>query len=170
MFRNYRQQSSRELCRGGITLIDLVVTILIIAITAATAAPRMTEALSAYRVRTAAEHVAADLNYARRYARITSSNCTASFTLDPPSYVLSGVPASNHSGADQAANLDDLGYGISFTTADFDGEAMVMFNQYGRPIVPSTGAPLASGVITVQSGNASQNIVIDAATGKASLP
>ena len=155
--------------RSGLTLIDLVVTILVIAIGAAVTAPRIGGTLEAYRVCVAADHLVADLNYARRYARLKSTNCTAVFTTTPPSYILTGVPASNRSGGDHTVNFSDLGYGVTFASVDFDGSSDVTFDQFGRPFTAGGTSPLTDGTVTVQAGAAIATVAVHPATGKASV-
>lgn len=65
--------------RGGSTLIDIVVTILIIGILAASAAPRFSNSLNFFRLNMAAERLAADLKYAGTLARVSGKEVRIDF-------------------------------------------------------------------------------------------
>ena len=54
-------------------MIELVIVVLILGITAAVAVPRYVDSISDYRVEAAAERIAADLGFARRMAVATGS-------------------------------------------------------------------------------------------------
>ncbi len=156
--------------RRGISLVDLVVTVLIMSIIAAVAIPRFTGVLAEYKVETAARQIAADLNYARQYARQTSGTATVEFQVAPPGYLLIGVPALDHSGTDHSVDLNDRGYGVALSTVNLDGGTRVTFDQYGRPFTGGTTVALTNGSVAVQSGAATQTVTIDAGTGKAVIP
>ncbi len=156
--------------RRGISLVDLVVTVLIMSIIAAVTVPRFTGILAQYKVETAARQIAADLNYARQYARQTSGTTAVLFQFSPPAYFFNGVPALDHSGAAYSVDLDSLGYDVAFSSIDFDGNTLLMFDENGRPSTGSTAAGLTSGSVTVQSGSASRTVVVDVGTGKATIP
>ena len=155
--------------RQAVSMVDLVITILITGILSAVAAPKFSGALCRYNAETAAQQVAADLNYARQYARQTSDSMTVSFTLDPPGYTLQGVPSLNKSGDDHAVNFLELGYDVSFSTVDFDEEQEFIFNQYGRPLTADGSVSLTSGTVIIQSGNDSLTVGINSDTGKAEV-
>src|SRR5688500_9245400 len=69
--RRPRRQTRAAL---GFTLIEIVMVLFIMAIVAAMAAPRYSQAIARYRLESAAGRVAADLEYARALARSTSTS------------------------------------------------------------------------------------------------
>lgn len=148
-------------------MIDLVITVLILSIVSAIVVPRFTDTLSNYRVRTAAQQIAADLNYAREYAGQASRDLTVTFTVAPPTYQLVGVPNLNESGGDFIVALNDEGYDVTLTSVDFDGETDLVFNPYGLASSGSPATPVVSGQIVVQSGTHTRTVRIDPGTGKA---
>lgn len=152
--------------RRGFTLIDLTLTVLILGIVAAAAAPRFSGALLFYQVDAAARRIEADINYVRTYARFTNQACSLTFSATSPTYTTTGVPHTNNSGRAYDVDLAALGYPVTLQ-ANFDGGRSVTFNPSGNPQVGSPLVGLTSGTITISSGVQTRTIIIDAVTGKA---
>lgn len=148
---------------------ELVVTVLVIGILAAAATPQFAGALVHYRVETIAARIVADLNFARRTAINTSSNCTVQFTVSPPQYQMTGVADPHHPAQNYAVNLSEEDASLAFVTVDFDSNTNVTFNQYGLPVTGSPSAPLTAGVIMLTVGSEARVVQIDPATGKAAV-
>jgi hypothetical protein len=55
-------------------------------------------------------------------------------------------------------------------SADFDGETSVTFDAYGRPWSGAPPASLAAGTVVIAAGGWQRSVVVNATTGKASLP
>lgn len=72
--------ASRGRCAHGFTLIELMVTVAVLAVGLSLAAPAFTQQIANYRVRGAAESIVNGLNYAR--AEAVRRNGPVSFTLD----------------------------------------------------------------------------------------
>lgn len=64
----------------GVTLIELLITVAVLAVGLSLAAPTFTQQLANYRIRSAAESIINGLNYAR--AEAVRRNSPVSFTLD----------------------------------------------------------------------------------------
>ncbi|MCA9025075.1 MAG: hypothetical protein KDA86_07665 [Planctomycetaceae bacterium] len=155
--------------RRGLSLMDLVITVLIMSILSAVAAPRFSSTLNHYSAETAAQQLCADLNYARQYARQTSQEILVQFTQTPPGYTLTGVPSLDKSGNDFSVDLVDLGYNVTLPTVDFDGELGLRFNPYGRPLVADGSAALSSGTVIVRAGSDITTVLINIDNGKAEV-
>ena len=70
----------RQTAARGVTLIELMITIAVLAVGLALAAPTFTQQIGNYRLRTASESIINGLNYAR--AEAVRRNSPVSFTLD----------------------------------------------------------------------------------------
>lgn len=154
--------------RGGVTLVDLVITVLIVGILAAVAAPRFAAAAAAMRTEAVARRIAADLNYARRTAILTSRETSVNFALSPAGYVMTGVTNPDRPAEAYQVSLSDLDAGASLASASFNGSALVSYNSYGRPIV--SGAALTAGSVDVSVLGGSRTVVVDPNSGEATAP
>jgi hypothetical protein len=86
------------------------------------------------------------------------------------SCVLVGLADLNRSDLPYEVYLAKTGYPASLVSADFDGNDSLTFDMYGRPFTGSPLAPLvADGSIVIQSSGRQRTIVVDAATGAASV-
>ncbi|MBM4074621.1 MAG: hypothetical protein FJ267_03145 [Planctomycetes bacterium] len=159
-------QADRIPKRRGFTLVDLTLTMLILSILTAVAAPKLSTSMAYYQVESASRRLEADINFVRDQARASSAPCSITFTTSPPSFTTTGVTHTDNSGRPYSINLSNLGYSISMTVA-INGTTGVTFNQNGMPSAGSPLSPVTSGTITVTSLNQSRTVTIDPATGKA---
>jgi len=148
--------------RKGFTMIDTVMTVLILGILAAVAVPQFTGALHACRGDAAANRVIADLKLARKHAIATSSNVTVQFQLASSTYKLIGVPDLNGAAPNYEVDLSAYPYGASIESASFGGDSIVIFDF--------NGIPDSKGSIVVFSGTHKKTIHIDDSTAGATLP
>lgn len=152
--------------RRGFTLIDLTLTVLILGIVAAAAAPRFSGAMLYYQVDAATRRIEADINYVRSYARFTNQSCSLTFSATAPTYTTTGVLHTNNSARVYDVDLAALGYPVT-VQANLDGGRSVTFNSSGNPQVGSPLVGLTAGTITITSGVQTRTVTIDAVTGKA---
>ncbi|MCA9075622.1 MAG: GspH/FimT family pseudopilin [Planctomycetaceae bacterium] len=155
--------------RRAVSLVDLVITVLVMGILSAVAAPKFAGALSGYQVETAAQQIAADLNYARKHAIQRSADFTVTFTVSPAQYELEGISSLNSDSQSFLIVLTDEGYDVTFTSVDIDGEFDVTFNEYGMPFTGSPQTAVVSGQIVVRSGSDIRTVSIDPDTGRAEV-
>ena len=154
--------------RKGVTLVDLVITVLIIGILAAAAAPRFATALARLRAESGARRIASDLNYARRCAMQTSRQTTVTFRSSPAGYDMTNVEHPARPGQPYQVNLSDIDASLALTSFNFNGGASISFNTYGRPLAGNTA--LTTGVVTISSGGQSSTATVSAQTGEAAVP
>lgn len=143
---------------------------LVMGILAATAIPQYAGMLNHYRVEAAAAHLTADLAWARRHARQTSTNQPVNFTL-PSQYVMPGMSDPDHPSLGFAEDFTQSHPGVSILSANFDGNTTLTFDIYGRPQTGSPLAPLAAnGVVQIGAGSETRTVTVNAVTGQVSSP
>ena len=145
----------------GFTLVDLIMTLAIIVIVAAIAAPRYFNSLSRYRVEAAARRVAADIALTQWTAKSTSASRTIEFDSVTEQYQILTVTKLDKSGDPYIVNLQDPPYQAQLGLIDLGGDWQVTFDGFG---IPDSG-----GFVDVQSGDVSYRVTLDAETGATSI-
>ncbi len=148
--------------RRAFTLIDLVVTMLIIGILTAVAAPKFASALHRTRVEQAAKRIQIDLRYARQNAISRSSNLIVQFNSATDSYTIPALPDLNRPGRPYSVALQSAPYSATLVSASLGLDSDILFDRFGNPD--------SGGTITVASGGYLQTVTIDPETGKAASP
>jgi Tfp pilus assembly protein FimT len=145
-----------------VTLIELVVVVLLLAIVAKMALPRFAATLSSTGVKTAAQRIACDIALVRSWARITSQSQSIAFDTTHNTYTLSGVPNANSSSSANTVALADGTLNATLASASFGtGSTILTFNGFGVPV----GLPSGGGTVVVNSGSASKTITVDPISG-----
>jgi len=147
--------------RRGFSLLELAIVVAIAAILAAMALPRYAGALSRYHAEAAARRIAADLALARDRARTYGAQRSVTFNPAAEQYQIPGLRDLKSSSGDYVVNLADRPYRADLVSADFGGDATVVFDGYG---VPDGG-----GQVVVQVGEYQKTVVLDPNTGKAAV-
>jgi MSHA pilin protein MshC len=164
---------------AGFTLIEVIVVMLMIAILAVVATPRLTN-LGSSRSGVAARMIARDLTYARERAIATGTRTWVVFSLGTHSYsVLCENPASpGRAGATVMTNPNGNGKtfvqylnageyaGVTMTGVTLDAGAEIGFDWVGKPYNSASTALAAAGTVTLSSG---YTITIQPATGLAKV-
>lgn len=146
---------------GGFTLVELVVVIAVVAVTAAIAVPRYTNSLSRYRADMAARRIAADLGLARNRAKVKGATQTVVFAIASDSYTLPGVAGLDRPTDPYTVVVSAEPYRADLVSASFGGSTTASFNGYG--------APTAGGSVVVQAGATQKTVLLDADTGEAKV-
>lgn len=145
--------------RGGFTLIEVTITMLVLAILTAVAAPSYISALASNRADMAARKVVADLHFARTEAQRYSQSRTVEFDIANGRYTLVSIASLDRSTAGYVVNLVDDPFAAALVSATFGADANVTFDMYGRPD--------SDGTVVVQAGNFQKTITL-ASDGQAS--
>ncbi len=161
---------------AGFTLVELTVMIVIIALVAAVAVPRLAN-ITGVKASATARKLQSDVAYTQNLAmsqnqrfRIVFPSATSYEVRDS-----TGALATNPDGAGGFAVTTDTGITLSW---NLNGSAVVNrgieFDGLGRPylyagVTPSTTA-LASGTITVTGGDTAQTVTVQPETGRVSNP
>ena len=160
-----RRVTVRRPLRQAIALIDLVITLLIIGILAAVAAPRFAASYASLQLEAAARRVAGDLNYARKSAVTTCRITQVAFRTSPMGFDMTGVVHPGYPGQSYSCELSDIAPGASFDSINFDHSSTLTFNVYGRPQVSGVG--LVSGSVVLRFGDQLKTVAINTSTGEA---
>lgn len=145
----------------GFTLVDLIMTLAIIVIVAAIAAPRYFNSLSRYRADAAARRVAADIALTQRTAKSTSASKTIKFDSATEQYQILTLTKLDNSGDPYIVNLQDPPYQALLGLIDLGGDWQVTFDGFG---IPDSG-----GFVDVQSGDVIYRIILNPETGATSI-
>lgn len=143
--------------RKALSLLELVLTLAILAIMAAVAVPRYGLSATRYHADLAAQRICADLQSARQAAQSTGSPQTIQFDPDRDQYEIKGIiPLSGTEGS-ASVHLDRDPYDADLTSAVFGSGSTVVFRGWG---IPDQG-----GTITLTVGNETRTLTLDATTG-----
>ncbi|MBI4717858.1 MAG: prepilin-type N-terminal cleavage/methylation domain-containing protein [Planctomycetes bacterium] len=150
-------------CRGGcpvgaFTLIEMLLVMVLIAILSSMAVAQYGRFVARQRVEAASRRIVADLKYAQKQARSTSAAQEVQFDLVKSSYTLVGMADPDHAVGNYMVRLSRDPYQARLMSADFGGDASVIYNGHG---VPDSG-----GTITVKVGNLSKTITLTGNGGR----
>ena len=161
-YRGSYIQGRLRLARVGFTIIEILIVVVILAIAAMTAMPMLSSAGSV-QVRSVANMIAADLEYAKSLAITKGQLFSVDFDTSGDSYEIkdqSGTTISHpvKKGFDYVIDLQDEGFeSVDITGANFSGVSEVEFDYLGSP---DNG-----GSVTVQGGGTTLTISVEAVTG-----
>ncbi|PHQ82372.1 MAG: hypothetical protein COB69_02085 [Phycisphaera sp.] len=146
---NHASYNSR--CTRAFTLIELVIVIVIISITAAIAIPRLSGASTRYRVDAAVQQVLSDIKVTSAEANRISRTRSIRFEAASESYMLVGQPSLNNPATDQIVNLSLEPYNVNMLRVSFGGDSRLDISAYGLM--------LEAGELTLAAGRQGRRIV-----------
>ena len=152
---------------GGFTVVELLIVVVIIAIAALLAVPMITSA-AGIQVRSAANMVAADLEYAKSIAISRGQNISVVFDKVGESYSIENqgggvIPHPVKKGFDYLIDFRRDSRLDKVDIADVD------FNSTGQVTFDCLGSPDSGGIITLQAGGTIMRISVEPVTGFISI-
>ena len=151
----------------GFTLIELIIVVVIISIAALTAIPMMSSA-AGMQIRSAANMITADLEYAKSMAISRGQNYSVRFDQNTESYQVedqgnSVIPHPVKKGFDYIVDFgnDTRLNRVDITGANFSGNPDVEFD--------SLGSPDSGGTVSLQAGTTTMTITVEPITGYISI-
>jgi len=159
---------------SGFTLIEILIVVGIIAIVAMTVVPMMSSAASV-QIRSAANMIMADLEYARSMSISRGEKFSVEFDTTAEIYRIKDKDGAviEHpvkKGFDYVIDFRNDGRldKVDIVDVDFDATSVIKFDYLGSPYNGS-GSPLNSGVISLQADTTTTTITVEPVTGFISL-
>ncbi len=172
----FRRNTGHDLrgISGGFTLVEHLIVIAIITIAALTAIPMMSSAASV-QIRSAANMITADLEYAKSMAISRAQKFSVMFDKNTESYWIEDqdgivIPHPVKKGFNYVIDFQNDGRlnKVDIVDADFDATSEVKFDYLGSPY-NGNSTPLNSGVISLQAGGTTTTVTVEAVTGFISI-
>lgn len=172
-FKSNARYDSRIRIRA-FTLVELIIVVVILSIAALTAIPMMSSA-AGMQLRSAANMVAADLEYAKSMAISRAQNFSVVFDVAADCYRIEDqygnvLPHPVKKGFNYVIDFQNDGRlnKVDIVSVDFDTTSEVKFDYLGSPYNGGSTA-LNSGVITLQAGGATTTVAVEPITGFVSI-
>jgi prepilin-type N-terminal cleavage/methylation domain-containing protein len=144
--------------RRGFSLVEMVIVVLIIGIVALATIPRYQDYWTRHSLQSACQRVAADLRHAQSHAMSTSQNVDVNFSVSPDdSYSIPSLDSEANALLVYSVNVNGVPYRSSIHSANFDGDAVVVFNPFGIPD--------SAGSVTLSAGGFIQSVLVSATGG-----
>ena len=160
--------------KDGFTLVEIIVVLVILVVAAVLAMPMLGSAAD-MQLRSAANMIAADIEYAKSLAITKQQNFSVVFSTASESYEVrdqSGTAVDNPRRPGHPLSIvfttDNRVSRVNIATADFDSDSSqaVTFDYLGSPYRGLTTAnPLNSGQVTLQSDALTMTVNVEPVTG-----
>jgi prepilin-type N-terminal cleavage/methylation domain-containing protein len=145
---------------AGLSLLELVIVLIILGVLATAAVTRFSGSLAEQRALAAAQRIAADLESLRSVARTNSQQKTITFSTQTHSYSTASLIDPDWPGQTYQVSLIKL-FQAKLSSVNFGGDAVLNINGFGMPD--------SGGSATVSCGSKTHTVIIDTATGKATV-
>lgn len=141
--------------KRAFTIFELMIVVLLIGILTAAAIPRFREGITKSSLNAACERVATDLKYARKHAETISNIVTMDLNVNPGNeYEITGLADISNIHQQYKVELDKSPYHSKIISANFDGEPVAEFTEFGMPA--------SSGIVVLQSGGYQRSVELSA--------
>jgi prepilin-type N-terminal cleavage/methylation domain-containing protein len=155
---------------GGFTMVEIVIVIVVIGIAALLAIPMMSSAAS-LQIRSAANMVAADLEYAKSMAISRGQNYSVTFDTSADSYTIVG-PDGNpiehpvKKGFDYVVSFQNESRlnQVHISNVNFNGTQTVTFDCLGSPVNLTV-----EGTVSLQADGITKTVTVEPVTGFISI-
>lgn len=161
-------------CARAFTIIEILIVLVLLAIAGMMAVPMMSSAAS-IQIESAANIVAADLEYAKSMAISRGQNFSVAFDKTAETYQIkdhngSVIPHPVKKGFNYVVDFrnDRRLNRVDIVDANFDATSEVKFDYLGSPINGNNTA-LNSGVISLQAAGVTKTIRVEPVTGYISI-
>lgn len=153
---------------GGFTIVEIMIVVVIIAIAALVAVPMMSSAAS-LQIRSGANIIAADLEYAKSMAISRGQNYSVVFDKDTDSYKIvgpDGVTTIDHpvkKGFKYVVSFQNESRlnRVGITSANFNADQTVVFD--------CLGSPDSGGSVVLQADGTTKTVTVEPVTGFISI-
>ena len=166
-----KNSNTKKRKTAAFTLIEIIVVMVILVIAAMLAVPMISSAAD-MQLRSAANVLSADLEYAKSLAITRQRSYSVVFDAGNNSYEIhdsDGVithPMRSNQPFSVDFDTDSRLNRVKITDADIDGVATITFDYLGSPYSGTgTTTPLNSGVITLQADTITMTVNIEPVTG-----
>jgi type II secretion system protein H len=146
---------------NAFTLIEMVMVLVIVAVVASLATPRLARAMVKYRLARAARQVVADLDHARTRARSTAKAQTVQFDPAENQIRLPGAPDPDDPAAEYVTDLAEEPYRTHILSAEFDSDREVIFSGLGECD--------SGGTVQIRSGDQTATVRLHASSSQAEV-
>ena len=161
-------------CARAFTIIEILIVVVLLAIAGMMVVPMMSSAAS-IQIESAANIVAADLEYAKSMAISRGQNFSVVFDKAAEAYQIEDqaggvIPHPVKKGFNYVVDFrnDRRLNRVDIVDANFDATSKVKFDYLGSPY-NGTGAALNSGVISLQAAGITKTIRVEPVTGYISI-
>jgi len=145
----------------GFSLLEIILVLAIIVTLAAIAAPRYAASLARYRADLAARRIRADIEQAQLSAKAASTSISVEFFVGDNKYEIPGLSPLVGSSGSYAVELSARPYAAALVSAEFGGDAELIFNGWGMPD--------SSGTVILTVGSEQRTVTVNGETGKATV-
>lgn len=153
--------------RSGFTMVEILIVVVIIAIAALTAVPMMTSA-AGVQIRSAANMIAADIEYAKSMAISRGQNYSVEFDKNTERYWIEDqdgnvIPHPVKKGFNYEIDFrnDNRLNKVDITNVDFNATGCVTFDFLGSPV--------NGGTVSLQAGGTTSIVRVEPVTGFISI-
>ena len=158
---------------NGFTIVEIMIVVMIIVISAMVAIPVMTSAGS-MQIRSAANMIAADLEYAKSMAisrqkmhAVVFNESAESYQIEDSDGIINHPVKKGFQYVVSFSNDRRLNK-VDISSVSFDGTSRIEFDYLGSPY-DGSGSPLSSGVVSVQADGRTITVSVEPVTGFISI-